>query len=209
MTDPIAVTISVLALAVSTGTAWLTLIRRGTVEMTRPTLIYFGADSSRWGDLTLSPKVYLRALLFATSKRGRVVENMHIAISRGDTRQAFNIWVYGEREKLVRGSGLFVGETGVEANHHFLLPPHARAFEFAAGHYKLDVFAQVRGGKQQKLLFSEVLEVTQEIAREIREHSAGLYFDWEPDSAQYISHVEQHPERPKRWDLDTFARHDQ
>jgi hypothetical protein len=42
MTDPIAVTISVFALAVSTGTAWLTLIHRGTVEMTRPTQIFFG-----------------------------------------------------------------------------------------------------------------------------------------------------------------------
>lgn len=209
MADPIAVTISVLALAVSTGTAWLTLIRRGTVEMTRPTQIFFGADSSRWGDLRVSPKVYLRALLFATSKRGRVVENMHISVSRGDTRQVFNIWVYGEREKLVRGSGLFVGETGVEANHHFLMPPNAGAFGFDAGRYKLDVFAHVLGDKQQKLLFSEVLEVTEEMAREMREQGAGLYFDWEPDSARYISHVEQHPERPKRWDLDTFARNDQ
>jgi hypothetical protein len=205
MTDPLAVTISVLALAVSTGTAWLTLIRRGTVEMTRPTQIYFGADSSRWGDLRISPKVYLRALLFATSKRGRVVENMHIAVSRNDIQQAFNIWVYGEREKLVRGSGLFVGETGVEANHHFLLPPTASAFGFAAGRYKLDVFAHVLGDKQQKLLFSEVLEVTQEIVREMRECGAGVYFDWEPDSSRYISHVEQHLERPKRWDLSTFA----
>jgi hypothetical protein len=29
--------------------------------------------------------------------------------------------MYGD-EKLVRGSGLFVGETGVAANHHFLAP---------------------------------------------------------------------------------------
>ena len=206
MTDPIAVSISVLALAVSTGTAWLTLIRRGTVEMTRPTQIFFGADSSRWGDLRISPKVYLRALLFATSKRGRVVENMHIAVSRSGTQQAFNIWVYGQRENLVRGSGLFVGETGVEANHHFLLPPNARSFEFTAGRYKLDVFAHVLGDSQQKLLFSEVLEVTAEIAREMREHGAGVYFDWEPDSSRYISHIEQRPDRPKQWDLSTFAR---
>jgi len=205
MADPIAVSISVLALAVSAGTAWLTLLRRGTVEMTRPTQIYFGADSSRWGDLRISPKVYLRALLFATSKRGRVLENMHIAVSRNDTQQAFNIWVYGEHEELVRGSGLFVGETGVEANHHFLLPPNANAFGFAAGRYKLDVFAHVLGDKQRKLLFSEVLEVAGEAAREMREYGAGLYFDWEPDSSRYISHVEQHLERPKDWDLGTFA----
>lgn len=63
------VTISVLALAVSVITAWLTLIRRGTVRMTRPTQIFFKADDSRWEDAESSPKVYLRALMFATSKR--------------------------------------------------------------------------------------------------------------------------------------------
>jgi hypothetical protein len=44
---------------------------------------------------------------------------MYVALSRNETRQNFNIWVYGAEKKLVRGSGLFVGETGVEANHHF------------------------------------------------------------------------------------------
>jgi hypothetical protein len=34
MADPISITVSVLALAVSSVTAWLTLFRRGTVKMT-------------------------------------------------------------------------------------------------------------------------------------------------------------------------------
>ncbi|MFM0288386.1 hypothetical protein [Paraburkholderia megapolitana] len=176
--------------------------------MTRPTQIFFGADSSRWTDATASPKIFLRALLFATSKRGRVVENIHVAVTRDGTRQTFNIWVYGEREKLVRGSGLFVGETGVEANHHFLLPPDASTFEFTAGLYKLDVISHVLRDKQPKVLFSDVVEVTPEAAREMHEHGAGLYFDWEPDSSGYISHIEQRPERPKPWDLGTFAHRD-
>ena len=112
MTEPISVTISVLALCVSAVTAWLTLFRRGTVKMTQPTVIYFGPDSPRSRDEVPLPKVYLRTLLFATSKRGRVVESMHIALSRNETNQNFNIWVYGD-ERLVRGSGLFVGETGI------------------------------------------------------------------------------------------------
>lgn len=47
MADPVAVTISALALAVSTATAWLTLFRRGTMKMTQPTVIYFGPDTPR------------------------------------------------------------------------------------------------------------------------------------------------------------------
>jgi hypothetical protein len=49
---------------------------------------------------------------------------MAAAVSSGRSHRNFNIWVYST-EKLVRGSGLFVGETGVEANHHFLAPRNA------------------------------------------------------------------------------------
>src|SRR5579862_7874181 len=107
MTEPLTLSISVLALAVSASTAWLTLLRRGVVKMTRPTVIFFGPDRPRSPDDPPLPKVYLRTLLFATSKRGRVIESMHVSLARNETHQNFNIWVYGEREKLVRGSGLF------------------------------------------------------------------------------------------------------
>ena len=77
MVDPLSLAISTLSLAVSATTAWLTLFRRGTVKMTQPTVIYFGPDAPRSGGGTGLPKVFLRTLLFATSKRGRVIESMH------------------------------------------------------------------------------------------------------------------------------------
>src|ERR1700730_660906 len=126
LADPFATTLSVLVLVVSGVTAWLTLFRRGTVRLTQPTVVYFGPD----GGLPTrapKPKVFLRTLLFATSKRGRVIESMHVTRTRSETRQNFNIWVYGN-DKLVRGSGLFVGETGVSANHHFLMPSDGASF---------------------------------------------------------------------------------
>lgn len=177
MADLISVTISILALSVSAVTAWLTLFRRGTVKMTQPTTIYFGPDSPR--SKALSPKVYLRALLFATSKRGRVIESMYVAVSRNETRQNFNIWVYGN-EKLARGSGLFIGETGVEANHHFLIPKDGSTFHFTEGHYRMDVFAKLLGDRSQTLLFSQTLEIPRETAALLEKSSAGLYFDWGP-----------------------------
>src|SRR5271166_5155595 len=128
MVDPLSLAISTLSLAVAVTTAWLTLFRRGTVRMTQPTVIFFGPDQPRSREDMPLPKVYLRTLLFATSKRGRVIQNMHVALSRNEMHQNFNIWVYGEREKLVRGSGLYVGETGVSANHHFLTPEDGHSF---------------------------------------------------------------------------------
>ena len=127
LADPITIAISGLPLGVSALNAWLTLFRRGTVKMTQPTVIFFGPDkpTEKSGG---PPKVYLRTLLFSTSKRGRVIQSMHVTLRRNETVQNFNIWVHGD-DKLVRGSGLFVGETGVAANHHFLTPRDCNSFQ--------------------------------------------------------------------------------
>jgi hypothetical protein len=195
MADPLSITISALALSVSSVTAWLTLFRRGTVKMTQPTVIYFGPDFPRGHADSPLPKVYLRTLVFATSKRGRVIESMHVALSRNETHQNFNIWVYGE-ERLVRGSGLFVGETGVEANHHFLTPKDATSFRFIEGRYRLDVFARLLGDQKHTRLFSQTLEISREIEAALQEPHAGLYFDWGPDSSRYLPHVQTRPPSP-------------
>ncbi|MGB6943118.1 MAG: hypothetical protein WBE37_12025 [Bryobacteraceae bacterium] len=188
MADPASLTLSVLALSISAVTAWLTLFRRGTVRMTQPTVIFFGPDAPRSGDPL--PKVFLRTLLFSTSKRGRVIESMHVALSRNEMHQNFNIWVYGD-EKLVRGSGLFVGETGVAAHHHFLVPNDGSSFRFIAGHYRMDVFAKVLGDHHPILLFSQPLEISREIGALLEDPYTGLYFDWGPDSSRYLPHTDK------------------
>jgi hypothetical protein len=192
MADPISITISVVALGVSSLTAWLTLIRRGTVKMTQPTVIYFGPDAPRADESFPPPKIFLRTLLFSTSKRGRVIESMHIALSRNETHQNFNIWVYGN-ERLVRGSGLFVGETGIEANHHFLTPKDGASFSFVEGHYQMDVFARLLGDRKQTKLFSQTLVISREVAASLTSPSAGVYFDWGSDSSRYLPHVDVRP----------------
>src|SRR6266849_745306 len=195
MAEAISVAISVLALCMSALTAWLTLFRRGTVKMTQPTVIFFGPDNPRSRDEPALPKVFLRTLLFATSKRGRVVENMHVALSRNETQQNFNIWVYGD-EKLLRGSGLFVGETGIAANHHFLAPRDGSSFHFIEGRYRMDVYAQLLGNRNRTLLFSQTLEISPEIAAQLSGPERGLYFDWGPDSSRYLPHVDKLPPLP-------------
>ncbi len=193
MADPIAVSVAILALAISATTAWLTLFRRGTVRMTQPTVIFFGPDTPRLGNPNPSPKIFLRSLIFSTSKRGRVIESMHATLSRNETRQNFNIWVYGD-EKLVRGSGLFIGETGIATNHHFLTPKDGSTFTFSEGTYRLQVFAHLLGDKGGKLLFAQSLEIKHEIAITLETPGTGLYFDWGPDSSSYLTHIEKRPQ---------------
>jgi hypothetical protein len=189
----LALVISALALTTSAVTAWLTLLRSGTVKMTQPTVIFFGPDGPREARGSTSPKVFLRTLLFSTAKRGRIIENIYVTLSCEDISQDFNVWAYGERNELVRGSGLFVGETGVEANHHFLIAPDSDNFAFISGTYRLDVFAHLLGEKHRRILFSQTLKVSTEEAEIIGEQNAGLYFDWAPDKTRYVSHIDEEP----------------
>ena len=178
MADPITIAISGLALGVSAVNAWLALFRRGTVKMTRPTIIAFTRDGR--DEL---PKIYLRTLLFATSKKGRVVESMFVSMRRNEAKQNFSFWAHGD-EKLARGSGLFVGETGIVTNHHFVVPRDGNGFKFQEGRYQLEVYAHLLGDSGPKLLFSEDLEVTSQDAVNLSPSEMSLFFDWGPETSR-------------------------
>jgi hypothetical protein len=177
MPDPIAIASSVLSLGVASLMAWLTLFVRATVRMTQPTVIFFGPGTPRSPDEPTLPKVYLRTLLVSTSRRGRVIESMHVALSRNETHQNFNIWVYGQRDQLMRGSGLFVGETGI-GEPPFLMPRDRSAFQFTEDQYRLDVVARLLGDRKPTLLFSQELAISRDLAAALAEPGTGLYFDW-------------------------------
>jgi hypothetical protein len=209
VTDPLSLAVSGVALAVSLLTAWLTFFRRGEVKMSQPTVIFFGPDTPRKGSISGKPKVYLRTLLYSTSKKGWVVESMHISLSRNETKQNFNIWVYDNDShgKLVRGSGLFVGETGVTANHHFLLPSDDATFAFSQGEYRLEVYAQVVGKKISIRLFSQSLIITSELSKQLEDPRNGLYFDWGPDSLKYAPHVDHRGAREDQNEMFEMLKH--
>jgi hypothetical protein len=187
----IELTIAILALLVSLFTLWLTYLHRGTVQMTRPTTIFFGPDGNDEGE----PKVYLRTLLFSTSHRGQVIESMHVRLYRAESLQTFNIWVYGNSE-LFRGSGLHVPKEGISYNHHFLLPKDGVTYQFLPGNYRLELYASLLNKTPIKL-FTVELEVNDNQATKIGERRHGLYFDWGPESNRYHPYL-----KPQNLNLD-------
>lgn len=158
--------------------------------MTRPAVVYFGADGPLEIGEDVPQKVHLRALLYSTGKRGCVVESMFVTLRRGESRQTFNIWVYGE-DKLSRGSGLFVGETGVVCNHHFLLPADGTQFQFLSGEYQVDIFAFLVGNDTPHKLCSIKLSIPEVVAQQLLIPEYGVYFDWGPESQQYSVHLKK------------------
>ncbi len=181
--------VSFIALIISGFTAWLTLFRKGKLLMTQPTIIFFGPDGSSFN--SKHNKIYLRTLLYSTAKKGQVLESLHISVQRNETHQNFNIWVYGDRGDLKRGSGLFVTQEGITFDHHFLLPKDGANFEFLPGHYKLQVYAKLVRGNNNQLLSEINLRISDEQGRHLKEPNTGLFFDWGPDQRDYYSHIDK------------------
>jgi hypothetical protein len=178
-----------LSLTLSVATGWLTLFRRGTVRMAQPPSIFFGPD----GGAERRPKVFVRALLYATSIRGHIVEGMFVRLHRGDSSQSFPVWVSGEdRGDLKRGAGLAVKSDGIALHHHFLLPRDRSTYQFHAGVYKVELFAVLIGRSRPLKLSAVELTVSEEQAVRLQEDSnSGLYFDWSPETGCYSSHLDQ------------------
>jgi hypothetical protein len=180
--------VACLALVVSGITAWLTFFRKGKLAMTQPTVVFFGPDGSKFD--SGKNKIYLRTLLYSTAKRGQVLESLHISLRRNESKQNFNIWVYGDKGDLKRGSGLFVAQEGVTFDHHFLLPKDGANFEFLSGIYKLVVFAKLVGERVPKELIVINLAVSESQAMQLATPQTGIYFDWGPDQQSYHSHID-------------------
>jgi hypothetical protein len=162
--------------------------------MTRPTQIYFGPDGLAFE--SSKNKVHLRTLLYSSSKRGQVLESLHISLHRGETKQNFNIWIYGSSKgELHRGSGLFIPQEGITFSHHFLLPEDGSNFIFSAGNYKLSVFAKLVGETKPHEIYCVNLLITETLADSLKKKNNGLFFDWGADQQSYIPsiHVKSKP----------------
>jgi hypothetical protein len=66
--------ISAVSLILSITVAWLTLFRRGTLGMTQPMLVGFLHEGAQ-------AKIFYRAMLYATGKRGHIVEALYLRAS--------------------------------------------------------------------------------------------------------------------------------
>jgi hypothetical protein len=172
--------ISAVSLVVSVTVAWLSLFRRGNLCMTQPVLVGFLFDLPRQ-----EPKMFFRAMLYATGKRGHIVEMLYLTVRRGAATQTFNFWMYGETKDLKIGSGLRVGEDGISFNHHFLPPKDAFSFAFLAGEYVIETHARVVNQAKPVLLSTVRMSLSQEFATALRDQTKGVLFTWVPESQSY------------------------
>lgn len=181
ITQSIPITLSVLALVVSVFTFWYNSLRRGRVQMTRPTMIGVG-----FGGAGKKNQVFVRCMLFTTASRGSVIENMYARVRRGETAQNFSIWVHGQVNNMERGAGLTVTQNGITKNFHFLLRPDEPDFVLVPGTYIVEIICRVLGSKTETVLSFSTLTITPNL---LAHEQSGIQFDWAPDSDCYVGHA--------------------
>jgi len=175
-------TIAIISLVVSLVTLWITYLHRGKVKMTRPTIICFAFEGIKG-----EPKIFLRTLLYSSSKQGIIVESLFLKLRKDESTQVFSVWAYGDKG-VVRGSGIYVGEQGVEVYHHFIVPKTEKDYKFLSGLYDVEIYAVV---KEKKIkLYKLQLEITKEMAETLSYSTVGIFFDWSPELNTYLSHTE-------------------
>jgi hypothetical protein len=172
--------VSIFSAVVSIFTTWSSLFRRGKIRLTKPAFIAFCYDVVDGG--RQHPKILIRALLYSTGRRGQVIENLYLLVRRGESLQNFNIWGLNDG-KMSRGSGLFVGETGVVADHHFNPPWEVEEFQFLPGNYELSVFAEVAGRSKPVHLSSITITAPSLDSRSLKQ----VWFEWSPTSGLYTA----------------------
>lgn len=170
--------LSLVSLVVSVTVAWLTLFRRGSLYMTQPVQIAFLYEEGSRS----KPKIILRTLLYATGKRGYVIEGLYLRVKQPDSTQTYGLWGYGEREELTVAGGLRITEEGVAYNHQFLKV--ADGSWFPEGSYEIAVYARLVNQESPKLLRKINVALADDEATRLH-MQGGVLFTWDPDTKTY------------------------
>ena len=182
----VSVCIAVISLLVSIAVAWFTH-RRGKLCCTRPVFLalkYDHADGVPW------PKIFLRALLFSTGKRGLVVESLWLrARDSAGCLEEFSFWGYGDKD-LVRGSGLFVPEVGSVTNHHFNPLGRDSTFRFHGGPLHLELVAKVLGCAVPVSLWHGTVDLPTGAFEGEGSYDTAVWLNWSPQRKRYIASIE-------------------
>jgi hypothetical protein len=183
----ISLIVSALALLVSFGSYWASHWKQGQVLMTKPTIFFFGWD----GITTRTPKIFMRCLLFSTAQTGRILENLYLNVTGPNQNYCFDFWGHtvGDSNFLTKGSGLFIGQVGVSANHHFN-PEKSIASNviFSAGKYEIEVMCRQFGDTTDRKLGRFELELESHMSN-LLENGSQVLWSLNPNSQSYRSEV--------------------
>jgi hypothetical protein len=119
---------------------------------------------------------------------------MYLRLHQHEWSYIFDYWAYGEAGKLLVGSGLFVGQSGVTYDHHFALRRGSDQFYWWDGDYRIEVFASIVGKpRPQKLLEIKFTFASEQAAQMAQILDMAAFFEWNAETQRYAGYVERRP----------------
>lgn len=189
LTTALPIALSTASFIVSAYTLWIAHLRRGRLQMTQPMMIFVGRDDP------MTPKFWLRTLLFSSGSKGHVIENMILRVRDPlGAAHNFDFWTYEDNGKQQRGSGLHIGNEGIVLNSNFLLRENREQFYFITGEWILELVVRVLGIKKSFSLKTVTITINgQQSAEIIQILDLGIFFDWDAQNSLYVGHAERRP----------------
>jgi len=117
---------------------------------------------------------------------------MYVVLASEGRKESFILWGYGD-QNLAVGGGIFVGEQGLVANHHFLNSPLNAPYQFKNGACRLEVFAKLIDRTKSLLLFSTDLFINEEQCAALSHPRNSIIFVLNPGDRTYSSYVDTKP----------------
>ena len=108
----------------------------------------------------------------------------------GSRLAEFSFWGHGDKD-LIRGSGLFIPETGLATNHHFNPINPETLFLFSEGVYSLELVAKVIGQESLVSLWNIKLEMPAGVFGSTITREKSVFYSWSPEQQCYIASVEK------------------
>ncbi|MCQ3932231.1 MAG: hypothetical protein DPW16_17415 [Chloroflexi bacterium] len=183
-------TVAIISLIISLMTIWLTLLKKGNLRMTRPSVVAFAFDVEKGRKI---PKIFLRTLLFSTAQQGQVIESMYVKIQEGNIVHTLTEWGYYHDSQLVLGGGLYVPHEGIASYHHFLLTGDIAEYKLSAGEYDIEIFAKLINRKSFVSLFKLHITLDKHLAETVTNKNAGVMFTWDPIRVEYNWSIDSPP----------------
>ena len=177
--------IAALALLVSFANYYSANLKIGQILMTKPTIFFFGWDHAE----VPTPKIFMRSLLFSTSTKGRVLENLYLKVSTPNGETLFSFWGHtqGQSNSLTKGSGLFIPKNGFLADHHFNPDPSTTILNpFSAGDYEIEIVSRQFGDSVERKLGQYKLNLDSSFVQVLAQQTDGVLWSLNPKDNKYF-----------------------
>ena len=173
--DIVTIIISVLALAISGLTAWLTLLRKGQLVMTQPTPLLLAYDNA-------IAKVSFYSMMYSTAFRGQVIESLYVILRQSGQQHIFNKWVYTS-DSIAYAAGCYVKPEGIAQNHQIFTSDNN--FIFRTGSLEVDIYANQARREKPTLMKSLNITIPENMKDACSDKLKGVIFEWESDKCVY------------------------